>query len=167
MFIFEQEFFTHTGYWSALWNWPIPEDGTPEENENRNRKFTLAHVLEWVEKYENIDGRFRFFEAYARFSSLYQLVGKRLLSMKSVGSMDVERTAKPFKHSILTKERNKLTDESGVVLFRAGQNLKHLHHARIAIKGKAYAGVNGGTGELCGSGGKLSDGDGSIDVDSD
>ena len=85
--------------------------------------------------------------------------------MKSVGSMDVERTAKPFKHCILTKERNRLTDESGVVLFRAGQNLKHLHHARIAIKGKAYAGVNGGTGEVCGGGGKLSDG--SIDVDSD
>jgi hypothetical protein len=41
LFIFEQEFFTHTGYWSALWNWPIPEDGTPEENKNRNRKFTL------------------------------------------------------------------------------------------------------------------------------
>ena len=72
--------------------------------------------------------------------------------------MDVERTAKPFKHCILTKERNRLTDESGVVLFRAGQNLKHLHHARTAIKGKAYAGVNGGTGEVCGSGGKLSDG---------
>ena len=56
--------------------------------------------------------------------------------------MIVERTAKPFKHYILTKERNRLTYESGVVLFRAGQNLKHLHHARIAIKGKAYAGVN-------------------------
>ena len=165
MFIFEQEFFTHTGYWSALWNWPIPEDGTPEENENRNKKFTLAHVLEWVEKYENIDGRFCFFEAYARFSSLYQLVGKRLLSMKSVGSMDVERTAKPFKHSIFTKERNSLKDERGIVLFRAGQNLKHLHHARITIKGKAYTGLlNGGTGEVCG-GEKLSDG--SIDVDSD
>ncbi len=167
MFIFEQEFFTHTGYWSALWNWPIPEDGTPEENENRNRLFTLGHVLEWVEKYEHIDGRFRFFEAYARFSSLYQPVGKRLLSMKSVGSMDVEHTAKPFKHCILTKNRNTLNDESGIVLFRAGQNLKNLHHARIAIKGKAYAGVNGGTGEVCGGGGMLSDGDGSIDVDSD
>ncbi len=26
-------------------------------------------------------------------------------------------------------------------MFRAGQNLKHLHHARRAIKGKVYAGV--------------------------
>ena len=99
-------------------------------------------MVEWVEKYENIDGRFRFFEAYARFSPLYQQVGKRLLSMKSVGSMDVERMAKPFKHSILTKDRNALSNEKGIVLFRAGQNLKHLHHANKAIKGKVYGGVN-------------------------
>jgi hypothetical protein len=87
-------------------------------------------VVEWVEKYENIDGRCRFFEAYSRFSPLYQQVGKRLLLMKSVGSMDVECMAKPFKHSILTKDRNALSNEKGIVLFRAGQNLKHLHHAR-------------------------------------
>ena len=86
--------------------------------------------------------------------------------MKSVGSMDVKRIAKPFKHCILTKDRNKLGDKKGIVLFIERQNLKHLHHARIAIKGKAYAGVNGGTGEVCGSGGKLSDGIIDVDVDS-
>jgi hypothetical protein len=62
--------------------------------------------------------------------------------MKSVGSMDVECMAKPFKHSILTKDRNALGNEKGIVLFRAGQNLKHLHHARKVIKGKVYGGVN-------------------------
>ncbi len=97
------------------------------------------------------------------FCPLYQKVGKGLLSMKSVGSMDVERTAKPFKHCILTKDRNKLGEEKGIVMFRAGQNLKHLHDARIAIKGKAYAGVNG-TGEAY-DGGKSPDG--SIDIDCD
>jgi hypothetical protein len=84
-------------------------------------------VVEWVEKYENIDGCFHFFEAYAHFSSLYQQVGKRLLLMKSAGSMDMECMAKPFKHSILTKDRNALSNEKGIVLFRAGQILKHLH----------------------------------------
>ncbi len=118
---------------------------------------------EWVEKYENIDGLFRFFEAYACFSSLYQKVGKRLLSMKSVGSMDVKRTAKPFKHCILTKDRNKLGEKKGIVMFRAGKNLKHLHHACFAIKGKAYAAVNE-TGEAY-DGGKSPDG--SIDIDCD
>jgi hypothetical protein len=96
-----------------------------------------------VEKYKNIDGRFRFFGVYACFSPLYQQVGKHLPSMKSVGSMNVEHTAKPFKHCILTKDRNRLSDAKGVVMFRAGQNLKHLHHARTAIKGKVYAGAVG------------------------
>ncbi len=64
--------------------------------------------------------------------------------MKSVGSMDMERTAKPFKHCILTKkDRNRFSDAKGVVMFRAGQNLKHLHHARTAIKGKVYPWVVG------------------------
>ncbi len=139
---FGQEFFTHTGYWSGLWNWPILESGTPEENENRKRTFTLDCVVEWVEKYESIDGRFCFFEAYAHFSPNYQQVWKRLLSMKSAGSMDVERVAKPFKHSILTKDRNALSNEKGIVLFRAGQNLKHLHHACEVIRGKVYGGVS-------------------------
>jgi hypothetical protein len=46
--------------------------------------------------------------------------------MKSVGSMDVKCMAKLFKHRILTKDRNALSNEMGFVLFRAGKNLKHL-----------------------------------------
>ena len=33
--------------------------------------------------------------------------------------------------------------EGLVVMFRAGQNLKHLHRAQESIKGKVYAGVLG------------------------
>ncbi len=43
---------------------------------------------------------------------------------------------------VVAKDRNTLSDEKGIVLFRVGQNLKHLHHARKAIKGKVYGGVN-------------------------
>ncbi len=100
-------------------------------------------MVEWVEveKYENIDGRFCFFEACAHFSPLCKQVGKRLPSMKSIGSMDVKCMAKLFKHCILTKDRNALSDEKGIVLFRAGQNLKHLHHAHKVLKGNIYGGV--------------------------
>ncbi len=55
--------------------------------------------------------------------------------------MDVEPMAKPFKHCIITKDRNALSDEKVIVLFRAGQNLKHLHHAPEIIKGKVYGGA--------------------------
>jgi hypothetical protein len=137
------DFFSHTGYWFGLWDHPIPENGTPEANEMRCREFTIDRVLEWVEKYKNIDGRFCFFEVCACFSPLYQQLGKRLLSIKSINSMDVKRTAKPFKHCIPTKDRNRLSGGTGVIMFRSGQNLKHLHHAREAIKGKVYTGVLG------------------------
>jgi hypothetical protein len=87
----------------------------------RCRTFTIDRVLEWVEKYKNIDWRFCFFEVYACFSPLYQQIGKRLLSMKTVGSMDVERTAKPFKHCMLNKDRNRLSDERGVLCSGLGR----------------------------------------------
>jgi hypothetical protein len=60
--------------------------------------------------------------------------------MKSISSKDVECTANPLKHCILTNDRISLSDARGIVLFTAGQNLKHLHHACKAIKGKVYAG---------------------------
>ena len=74
---------------------------------------------------------------------LCQQIMKRLLSMKSIGSMDVKRTDKLFKHCMLSKDKNRLSDEKGIVMYRAGQNLKHLHHAWETIKGKVYAGVLG------------------------
>jgi hypothetical protein len=94
--------------------------------------------MEWVEKYENIDWCFYFFEASAWLSPLYQQVGKCLISMKSVGSMDVECMAKPFKRFILTKDRNALSNEKGIVLSKAGQNLKHLHYVCKVVKGKVF-----------------------------
>ncbi len=55
--------------------------------------------------------------------------------------MDVECMANPFKHCILTKDRNAPSNEKGIVLFRAGQILKHIDHAPKVIKGKVYGGV--------------------------
>ena len=94
-----------------------------------------------MEKYDGMNGRFRFFQAYMPLSPLYQCVGKPLLSMKASGSMDVERATKPFKHLILQKHRNSLPDAKGVKLFRSQQNLKHLQAARQVLKSKVYDGV--------------------------
>jgi len=66
----------------------------------------------------------------------YIRVGKPLLSLKTAGSMDVERAAKHLKTGILTKERNSLSDEKAVVLFRAALNLKQLMLARQTLKNK-------------------------------
>ena len=100
--------------------------------------FTLDNVMSWIEDHKNIEGRFRFFDAYNPNSAFYRRVARPLLSMYTTGSIDVEGVAKPFKRNLLRKERNRLSDEKGIVLFRAAQNLKYLMKAKMAVKGTMY-----------------------------
>ena len=67
---------------------------------------------------------------------LYQLIAKPLLSMRTVGSIDVERRVKPLKDTILTKKRNRLSDAKAHVLYSARENLKHIMNAK-KILGKS------------------------------
>ena len=64
----------------------------------------------------------------------YLKVAKPLLSIKSVGSMDAERAAKPPKYSILTKERNRLEHEKAELLLRTRTNLRYLMGLRNGSK---------------------------------
>lgn len=75
---------------------------------------------------------------YMPNSMFYNRVARHLISLRTTGSIDVERVAKPFKNNLLRKERNRLSDEKGVVLFRAAQNLKYLMKAKMELKGKLY-----------------------------
>ena len=106
--------------------------------ESNRSKICFDDVCQWIEDYDGIEGRLRFFQAYMPLLPLWQRVGRPLMSMRTAGLMDVERVAKPIKHMILTKQRNSLEDDRGVVLFRAQQNLKHLMNARLALKGKVH-----------------------------
>ena len=78
-------------------------------------------------------GRFLFFETFMANNEFYQKVAKPLLSMRTVGSMDVERRVKPIKYEILTKKRNRLQDPKGVALYRTSENLKHIMKAKMAL----------------------------------
>ena len=80
------------------------------ELENKNKSFSVEEVKEWVEKHNAIDGRFQFFETFAASSEFYLKVAKPLLSMRTVGSIDVERRIKRIKHNILNKKRNRLQE---------------------------------------------------------
>ena len=87
-------------------------------------------MIDWVERHGSMQGRFNFFETFAENSEFYQRVAKPLLSMRTVGSIDVERRIKPIKHNILTKKRNRLHDPKGVALYRAQENLNHIMSAQ-------------------------------------
>ena len=48
------------------------------------------------------------------------------MSMRTVGSIDVERRIKPAKNEILSKNCNCLSDSKATVLYRTSENLNHL-----------------------------------------
>ena len=136
--ISSQEFWSHGGDYSTFWDSPLPRPSTEEEFDENCKSLTIAQVYEWAEVNHDLEGRFRFWQVYMPHSKFYQRVARPLLSMRTTGSIDVERVAKPFKHHLLRKERNRLSDEKGVVLFRASQNLRHLMKAKQELKGKLH-----------------------------
>ena len=111
----------------------LPDAVSVEELKSNNAKTSVDEVLAWVEKTGNIQGRFALFDTFHANSDFYLKVAKPLLSMRAVGSIDVERRIKTLKGSILTKKRNKIKDTKGVVYLRASENLRHLMRAKKMI----------------------------------
>ena len=94
----------------------LPAAPSADELKANNKQISVAEVKDWVERHGSMAGRFRFFETYMENNEFYQKVAKPLLSMRTVGSIDVERRVKPIKHTILTKKRNRLKDPKGIAL---------------------------------------------------
>ena len=82
------------------------------------------------------DSRLQFFESWPqlRRTELYQSVFKHLLSIRTEGSISVERVAKPLKNKVLTKERNRLGTGRAELLLRAGLNLNFIRAAKQDLK---------------------------------
>ena len=133
-----QEFHTQQGEFLHTFEKPLPDVMTSEELEEKNQEISIDKVLKWAEETGNIKMRFAFFETFHANSELYLMVIKPLLSMRAVGSIDVERRVKMMKGNILTKKRNRLKDPKGVAYLRASENLKHIIHAKKVI-GKKFS----------------------------
>ncbi len=114
-------------------NGTLPPPVTNQQLADNNKKLTIDDVEQWIVRGGGIQGRFCFFETFARNNEVYLKVAKPLLSLRTTGSIDVERRAKPIKHTIMTKKRNRLVDPKGVALFRASENLKHIMKAKKSL----------------------------------
>jgi hypothetical protein len=66
-----------------------------------------------------------------------------LLSLRTTGSITVERIAKPMKHKVLEKHRNRLGIPKAEMLLRVGLNLRALMARGKALKTKVTFDVDG------------------------
>ena len=119
--------------WVHSFDHSIPPFVTTSVLDENTKNITFDDVQEWIEENGCVAGRFRWFKVHARQSLFCQLVAKRLLSMRTVGSIDVERQIKPMKNAVITKDRNRLGTAKATVLYRTSENLRHLMKAKITL----------------------------------
>lgn len=108
---------------------------------------TLENVHNWVKNTNHHNARLGFFNwPELQECKLYTKIFKKLLSMRTEASISVERVAKPLKHAVLTKKRNKLVVNKAAVFLRAGINLRfnyrHKTTMRLSAKRKVAAVAN-------------------------
>ena len=97
------------------------------------KHLTFEDVGKYLDETGYHNGRLVFFEAWALASDFYTHVAKRLLSMRSTGSISVERAAKPMKNNVMIKTRNTLKKDKGLVLLRAGLNMRVLYRVKKIV----------------------------------
>ena len=92
-----QEFYTHQGKFRYSFEHALPAAVSSEELKSRSESFSISDVKKYAEESGNIDACLAFFETFHANSDFYLRVARPLLSMRAVGSIDVERRIKQMK----------------------------------------------------------------------
>ena len=96
-------------------------------------KLMISDVDDWVLEYGSHEGRLNFF-AMLENNKLFDKVLEPLLSLRTTGSVTVERIAKTMKHKVLADFRANLGDKRAEICLRAGLNLAYLMNLRKEIR---------------------------------
>jgi len=81
----------------------------------------IEDVKTWIVGTGSIEARLNWFGTFVTNSEFFLKVAKLLLSMRTVGSIDVERKGKPIKHTIMSKKHNCLKDPKGGAVLGLGK----------------------------------------------
>ena len=87
------------------------------------KTLTIKDVALWVTRSDSHPGRLRFF-ADRTPTSYFETAVKPLLSIKTTGSISVERVGKPLKNKVVEKGRNRTSTVKRAVLLRCGLKLR-------------------------------------------
>ena len=120
----------------CLFDKNLPATVDPEQLIKNNSKLSIDDVAAWIENNKGLEGRFAWCETLARETNFYQKIARKLLSVSAVGSIDVEQRAKGLKHEILSKARNRLSDNQAIALHGMSENLRQLHKERSDVMDK-------------------------------
>lgn len=107
---------------SGLYAFKYQAYGKPDFEEVTPLSFTS--IQSWVNEFGGANGRLNFFTNGLEKTMFFQRIALPLLSMKTTGSITVERAAKPLKNGVLEAQRNRLSVHKQILCLRAGLNLK-------------------------------------------
>ena len=122
------------GRYAPCYAGPPPARKAGKELQEDQKKLTLENVKDWVVKTNYHPAHLPFFSTLELTAFVKQTVTSLLSITRSVGSISVERVAKPLKNKVLTKARNQLEDEKAELLLRVGLNLTFLAKANKAAR---------------------------------
>ena len=98
---------------------------SPQQLKDDQEKLMLEMVSDWIKKTGGHCLRLTFFSILPKTPFFKSLV-EPLLSLRTTGSIAVERIAKPMKHKVLEKQRNRLGIVKAELLLRVSLNLRAL-----------------------------------------
>ena len=127
-------FKTQQGIFAYGWQTPAPVVLAPAAAQAAMATLTLEMVSDWIDKTGRHASRLTWWLGTAPNTLLYKKIASLLLSMRTTGSISVERVAKPLKNKVMTDTRAKLNTGTAEVLLRAGLNLRLLRRLKETMR---------------------------------